>query len=266
MHTIDDLLTIMTRLRDPETGCPWDVKQTFASIAPCTLEEAYEVVDAISRHDLPHLEEELGDLLLQVVFHSQMGREVGAFNFESVVTSLANKLLRRHPHVFPDGTLNSRVSEQRSQTHEVKDSWEKIKADERVDKGKQGLLDDIPLALPALKRAQKLQKRAAKVGFDWPALTGVTDKLEEELHELNRAVEQGDPALQLEELGDVLFTAVNMARHLGLDAEEALRRANSKFQSRFETMEKAFEKAGVAPEDQSPDSWDYAWEAAKAER
>ncbi len=266
MHTVDDLLTIMTRLRDPETGCPWDVKQTFASIAPYTLEEAYEVVDAISRDDLPHLEEELGDLLLQVVFHSQMGQEIGVFSFESVVTSLANKLLRRHPHVFPDGTLNSQVSEQSTQTHDVKEAWEKIKADEREVKGKKGLLDDIPLALPALKRAQKLQKRAAKVGFDWSALKGVMDKLEEEINELNHAVEQGDPTAQIEELGDVLFTAVNMARHLGVDAEDALRQANSKFQSRFETMEKALQRAGVAPEDQSPESWDRAWEAAKAER
>ncbi len=236
-YSIDDLLYLMARLRDPQSGCPWDIKQDYASIAPSTLEEAYEVVDAIEKQDYPHLKEELGDLLFQVIFYSQIGREEDRFDFAGVVSDLVAKLVRRHPHVFPDGTLDSRVDNQGSLPADVKQRWEQIKQEERASKGSSGLLADVPLNLPALTRATKLQKRAASVGFDWEDVQGPIAKVREELAEVEGALETGDRAAVEEELGDLLFAVVNISRFLKLDAEAALRAANRKFERRFNHLE-----------------------------
>jgi len=230
---LETLLAIMAALRDPDDGCPWDVKQTFRSITPYTIEEAYEVVDAIERDDMDDLCDELGDLLLQVVFHARMAQELESFAFDDVVESICKKMIRRHPHVF--GT-----AEERAKPPE-KGFWEDIKAAENPEKTGQGgdkppLLDSVPTTLPALSRARKLQSKAARVGFDWPNVSGVYDKLNEEINELKQA---GTDAEIGEELGDLLFTVVNLTRHLGHDPEQMLRNANSKFQSRFNHMEKS---------------------------
>ena len=262
-YTMDDLLVLMARLRDKEYGCPWDVEQDFKSIAPYTLEEAYEVVDAIDQGDLTHLKEELGDLLLQVIFHSQMATEVQAFNFNEVVDGLVDKLVRRHPHVFPDGTLQSRRQTPELSANEVKGQWDAGKRQERKQKGRGGLLDDVPSALPSLKRAQKLQKRAAKVGFDWADTNQVKEKLYEELEELNHAEREGDATAVQEELGDVLFTAVNLARHLNIDAEEALRCANLKFVQRFEQVEASMNAEGVELSREHVEQMEIFWQRAK---
>ncbi len=227
---IDRLLAVMRRLRDPETGCPWDIEQTFATIAPYTIEEAYEVADAIERADWDELRGELGDLLLQVVYHAQMAAEAGHFGFDDVATAIADKMVARHPHVFGDAEVRSAAAQ--------REHWEAVKAAEREAKaasdGKPAsLLDNLPHGLPALTRALKLQKRALRVGFDWPDLQGVRDKVNEELDELEKAA----PDEQELELGDLLFTLVNHARRLGLDPETALRRANAKFEARFRRME-----------------------------
>jgi ATP diphosphatase len=237
-YTIDDLLYLMARLRDPKTGCPWDVAQSYASIAPSTLEEAYEVVDAIEREDFEHLREELGDLLFQVIFYSQLGREEGRFDFAHIVSDLAAKLVRRHPHVFPDGTLQSRVVDQQSLPVDIKSRWDAIKLEERKGKGVSGVLDDVPLNLPALSRASKLQKRAAGVGFDWADVQGPIAKVREELTEVEEALAEGDREAVVEELGDLLFAVVNISRYLKIDAETALRAANRKFEGRFRHMER----------------------------
>ncbi len=229
MADIDKLLEIMARLRDPQSGCPWDVEQTFETIAPYTIEEAYEVADAISRDALDDLRGELGDLLFQVVFHARMAEEAEAFAFNDVVAAIVDKLERRHPHVF--GT-----EEERQRGAEA-GSWERIKAAERAaggDGAPVSALDDVPLALPALNRATKLGKRAAAVGFDWPDVKGVREKVSEELTELDEAT---DPAAVREELGDLLFSVANLARHLGVDPEQALVGANAKFERRFRGME-----------------------------
>ena len=228
---IQTLLDIMARLRDPNTGCPWDVKQTFASIAPYTIEEAYEVADAIAREDYAELKDELGDLLLQVVFHSQMAAEAGHFHFADVVAAINDKMRRRHPHVF--ATDATQITDE----HSVKHAWETQKTQERAAKQLDGVLDGVALALPALKRAQKLQKRAANVGFDWQSLPPVLAQLSAELDELNAAIEQQDSNACDEELGDVLFSCVNLARHLRIDAEDSLRKANHKFEQRVQMME-----------------------------
>jgi len=237
---IDDLLNLMTRLRDPETGCPWDLKQTYQTIVSSTLEEAYEVVDAIERKDYEQLKDELGDLLFQVVFYSQLGKEEGRFDFQQIVKDVTQKLLRRHPHVFPDGTLDSRrKSENQDLDHEanIKQSWERLKQEERQQKGKKSLLDDIPKTLPATSRSVKLQKRAASVGFDWPSINGVYEKIQEELGELQRASSFDDQHKVEEELGDLLFTVINLSRHLSVEPEKALRLANYKFEQRLRYME-----------------------------
>ena len=229
MADIDKLLEIMARLRDPQSGCPWDVEQTFETIAPYTIEEAYEVADAISRDALDDLRGELGDLLFQVVFHARMAEEAGAFAFNDVVAAIVDKLERRHPHVF--GT-----EEERRRGAEA-GSWERIKAAERAaggDGAPVSALDDVPLALPALNRATKLGKRASAVGFDWPDVAGVREKVSEELTELDEAA---DPVAVREELGDLLFSVANLARHLGVDPEQALVGANAKFERRFRGME-----------------------------
>ena len=264
-YNIDDLLYLMARLREPETGCPWDLAQSYASIAPSTLEEAYEVVDTIERGDYDHLREELGDLLFQVIFYSQLAREEDRFNFEGVVDGLVTKLVRRHPHVFPDGDLSQRCPRSERDSEAIKGRWEAIKQQERADKGVTGSLDDVPLNLPALSRAAKLQKRASGQGFDWPDSAGPLAKVREELTELEQTLEPGKPdpevqALRAEELGDLLFSVVNLARHLSLDPETALRGANRKFEQRFRWVEQAAsgELAG-----QSPENLDVLWRQAK---
>ena len=236
-YDLDDLIYLMQRLRAPEDGCPWDLEQNYASIAPSTIEEAYEVADAIERNDIPALREELGDLLFQVVFYAQLGSEEQRFDFHDVLSFLVDKLVRRHPHVFPDGTLQSRKASELDSSAEVLTQWESIKSDERLAKGQQSLMDDVPAGFPALLRAQKLQKRAARVGFDWSEPGPVFDKLQEELGELQEAVSANDRDGIEEEVGDLLFTCVNLARHLGVNAESALRAGNRKFESRFRMIE-----------------------------
>jgi len=219
------LLAIMARLRDPDTGCEWDVAQTFATIAPYTIEEAYEVADAIEREDLPALREELGDLLLQVVFHARMAEELGAFDFDAVAQSISDKMTERHPHIFGDET-------DEGQSREVR--WEAQKAAEREAKGATSALDGVALALPALMRAEKLQKRAARVGFDWPDTAGPRAKVIEEIAELAAAETEAE---KLDEAGDLLFAAVNLVRRYGIAPEDALRHGNAKFERRFRAME-----------------------------
>ena len=219
---IERLVGIMARLRDPATGCEWDVAQDFSSIAPYTIEEAYEVADAIARDDMADLKDELGDLLLQVVFHSRIAEEAGAFALPDVITAISDKMERRHPHIFGDNP------------DDVDHQWEQIKAAERADKGSSGALDGVAIGLPALLRAEKLQKRAARTGFDWPDATGARAKIDEELQEVEAAASLDERA---DEIGDVLFSVVNWARKLGVDPEAALRRANGKFERRFKAME-----------------------------
>ena len=236
-YNIEALLYLMARLRDPQSGCPWDIKQDYASIAPSTLEEAYEVVDAIEKQDFVHLKEELGDLLFQVIFYSQLGKEEDRFEFAGVVSDLVAKLIRRHPHVFPDGSLHSQIENRHTLPGDVKARWEVIKQQERAEKGAQGILADVPLNLPSLSRAAKLQKRAASVGFDWDDVYGPIAKVREELMEVEAELVSGDREALEEELGDLLFAVVNIARYQKIDPEQALRRANHKFEQRFHFIE-----------------------------
>lgn len=256
---IDELLTIMAQLRNKDTGCPWDVEQTFSSIASCTIEEAYEVVDAIHENDMDHLCEELGDLLLQVVFHSQMAHEENLFSFDDVAQKISEKLVRRHPHVFGDAQIDTAEG--------TIDAWEAIKAQERAGKS-QSLLDDVPKALPALTRAHKLQKRAAKVGFDWDTTAPILAKLQEEALELQAEIDAGAPKEKLtDELGDILFVCVNLARQIKVEPEEALSSTNRKFERRFRHIERELRKQGRNPDDASLEEMDALWDAAKlAER
>lgn len=262
-YSLSDLLYLIERLRDPETGCPWDLKQTFASIAPYTLEESYEVVDAIEREDFEHLREELGDLLLQIALYGQLARELDLFDFNDVVDGLTAKLIRRHPHVFPDGTLQSRILDQHMQSAQVKQNWEQQKQLERDQKGQTGALADVPKALPALQRAQKLQKRASKSGFDWDHSEGVWQKVDEELHEFKEQCRTNGDGLK-EEFGDLLFSLVNLGRHLGIDAEEAVRSANSKFVRRFEYVEDQMQSASRAMTKNNRNAMETFWQDAKA--
>ncbi len=257
-----DLLRVMARLRDPDTGCPWDLQQDFASIAPHTLEEVYELVDALERDDLPHVADELGDVLFQVVFYSQLGKEQGAFDFESVVHGVTSKLLRRHPHVFADGDIEGVVRD-RASIGDIKAQWEAGKANERAARQQHGLLADVPATLPALSRAQKIQKRAARVGFDWQSAEPVLDKLASEVEELREAMAQASIEASISELGDVMFSAVNMARHLGADAEQVLRDATRRFEQRFEAMEASANADGSHLGDEAPEVLEARWEAAK---
>lgn len=260
MADIDRLLWIMERLRDPGDGCPWDVQQNFESIAPYTLEEAYEVEDAIVRGDREALREELGDLLFQVVYHAQMAREEQSFEFRDVVAAIADKLVRRHPHVFGS-------DEVRSAEHQTV-AWEEHKARERAGKpGATSELDDVPLTLPALSRAGKLQKRAARVGFDWPDREGPAAKVEEEAAELREelAEERPDPDRVEDEIGDLLFAVVNLARHAGVDPEKALRRTNRKFERRFGHVEQRVREDGGEPGDRTLEELDALWDDAKKE-
>jgi ATP diphosphatase len=267
MYQLDDLLHLMARLRDPQHGCPWDLKQSYASIVPHTLEEAYEVADAIERGDFEHLPGELGDLLFQVVYYSQLAREEGRFEFAEVVDGITRKLIRRHPHVFVDGDLYGAPDTARLEEAAVKQRWEELKAEERAEKAgapeQLSLLDDVPNALPALSRAVKLQKRAAQVGFDWPEALPVVDKVREELDEVLEAMSENDPRAIAEEVGDLLFVVTNLARHLKVDPESALRAANAKFEQRFRFIEQALREAGRAMEDCALDELDALWGEAK---
>lgn len=248
------LIEIMRRLRDPETGCPWDIEQDFASIAPYTIEEAYEVADAIERKAWDELRGELGDLLLQSVYHTQMASEAGLFDFDDVANGIADKMVARHPHVFGD------ESRDKSAEQQVQD-WERIKAAERAAKAEKGVLDGVAMGLPALMRAVKLQKRAARVGFDWPSTDEVIDKIVEEAQELREA---RDAAHRAEEFGDLLFVMANLARHMEIDPEDALRAANAKFMRRFKAIEAALAAEGRTPHDSDLAEMDALWNAAKA--
>ncbi len=266
--SLSDLLAIMAALRTPGTGCPWDLEQTFRTIAPYTIEEAYEVADAIEKGDMRALEDELGDLLLQVVYHARMAEEEGAFAFADVVDAIAAKMIRRHPHVFG--------SEAERATGAAPGFWERIKAEERTAKHRAspGVLDEVPAALPALARAVKLQDKAAKIGFDWPSLAPVFDKLKEELGELEQAVgaDGKGPAGSLpdrgkieEEFGDLLFVIANVARHLKIDPGAALRSANQKFIRRFGRIEELLAAQGRTPAQSTLAEMDRLWDQAKAE-
>ncbi|MGE8359459.1 nucleoside triphosphate pyrophosphohydrolase [Pseudomonas sp.] len=267
MYQLNDLLHLMARLRDPQYGCPWDLKQSYATIVPYTLEEAYEVADAIERADFEHLPGELGDLLFQVVYYSQLAQEEGRFAFAEVVDAITRKLVRRHPHVFPDGDLYGAPDMARLEEAAIKQRWEAIKAEERAEKAaapeQLSLLDDVPAALPALSRAAKLQKRAAQVGFDWPDALPVVDAVREELDEVLEAMSENDPAAIAEEIGDLLFVVTNLARHLKVDPEAALRAANGKFERRFRFIEQALREAGRPIEDCSLEDMDALWGEAK---
>ena len=267
MYQLTDLLDLMARLRDPQYGCPWDLKQSYASIVPHTLEEAYEVADAIERGAFDELPGELGDLLFQVVYYSQLAREEGRFDFAAVVDGITRKLVRRHPHVFPDGDLYGSLDQPRLSEAEVKQRWEAIKAEERAERAaapeQLSLLDDVPSVLPALSRAKKLQGRAARVGFDWPDALPVLDKVREELDEVLEAISDNDPEAVAEEIGDLLFSATNLARHLKVDPEAALRAANGKFERRFRFIEQALREAGRPIENCTLDELDALWGEAK---
>ena len=254
------LLEIMRRLRDPKSGCPWDLEQNFATIAPFTIEEAYEVASAIELAEHAALRDELGDLLLQVVFHSQMAAEQGLFDFGDVVAGICEKMIRRHPHVFGGNTVATASG--------VTRVWDDIKRQERASKPQNlGLLDDVPAAFPALTRAVKLQNRAAEVGFDWPTAITVTDKIAEESRELAQAVDSADQLKIAEEFGDLLFAMANLSRHLKLDPEASLRAANAKFLRRFKSIETALEKQGRTVQEASLDEMEALWvEAKRAER
>ena len=252
-----ELLGIMARLRDRERGCPWDIEQTFATIAPYTIEEAYEVADAIERNDLGDLKEELGDLLFQVVFHARLAEEAGAFEFAGVARAICDKMLRRHPHVFGDQKVAG--------TAEQTKRWEEIKREERASAPAGGLLDDVPVALPALVRAAKLGKRAATVGFDWPDASGVRAKVEEELAEVDEAVASGNRADIAAEIGDLLFSIANLSRHHELDPETCLRSANERFARRFRAVERDVTASGQSWSSHDAAALDALWRRAKAE-
>ena len=276
-YDVQDLLELMDRLRDPETGCPWDLKQDFRSIVPHTVEETYEVADAIERGDLAHLPDELGDLLFQVVFYARLGKEEGRFDFDTVVDQVTRKLIRRHPHIFPDGTLESRpASVDGMRDSDVLVNWDRIKAEEAKARGEDASgsaeapasqLDDITPGLPAFQKAAKLQKRAAKVGFDWPDTGMVFEKLAEESRELRAAysvmTDEADTDAVEDELGDLLFVAVNLSRFLGVDAEQALRRSNRKFERRFRRMESMLEEDGHQLAGQPVEQLELFWQEAK---
>lgn len=270
MATIQRLLDIMARLRDPQGGCPWDLQQNFKTIAPYTVEEAYEVADAIEREDLPSLRDELGDLLFQVVFHSQMAGEQGAFNFDDVVNAICDKMERRHPHVFGDAAIANADAQNVA--------WEELKRAERAQKNAgsepASVLDDVPLALPALTRANKLGKRAAQVGFEWSEVHGAVEKLDEEIAEFKAEVRahsclQGDEARSSQhvaaEIGDVLFCVVNVCRYLKIDPELALKRTNASFERRFRYVERGLAARGKTPQQATLAEMDELWDEGKAE-
>jgi MazG family protein len=251
---IDALLRIMRVLRDPRTGCAWDRAQTFASLAPYTLEEACEVVDVLERGDRRALRGELGDLLFQVVFLCQLAEEAGDFDFDGVAAGIGEKLIRRHPHLFGEQAGSAAAA----------GSWERIKAEERQARGEHGVLADVPRSLPALSRATKLGKRAGSVGFDWPDASGAREKVSEEIRELEQAAAAGDESAMAEELGDLLLAVSSWSRHLKLDPETCLRRANAKFEARFAAMEALAARRDLKPAELSAQAWDALWREAKA--
>ncbi len=255
MQYTRQLLNIMARLRNPQGGCPWDLEQTYATIVPYTIEEAYEVAEAIAQGDMEMLKAELGDLLFQVVFYAQMASEDGLFDFEDVAQLMVEKMIRRHPHVFGEAEITSAEAQTAN--------WEAIKQSERTEKDQHSLMDDIPQALPALLRAHKLQKRAASVGFDWPDATPVLEKIEEELDEVREAMKSGDSEHVAEEIGDLLFATVNLARKSGMRAEETLRSANAKFEKRFRYIEQVLEAKGEKAEDKTLEELEELWVEAK---
>jgi|TARA_B110000879_G_scaffold210011_1_gene299110 ATP diphosphatase len=255
---IERLLEIMRRLRNPETGCPWDIEQTFDTIAPYTIEEAYEVADAIERKDWPELEGELGDLLLQTVYHTAMGEEDGTFSFQSVVRAISDKMVARHPHVFGEESRNKSAEQQTR-------DWEAIKAAERAGKKQGGALDGVAVGLPALLRAYKLQNRAARVGFDWPSTDQVIEKIQEEAAELVEARDELTHTEMTEEFGDLMFVMANLARHLKIEPEAALRAANAKFTRRFEGVEAKLKDLGKTPDQSDLAEMDRLWDAVKAD-
>lgn len=267
LRSVQTLRTIMERLRTPETGCPWDLEQDFSSIAPYTVEEAYEVADAIERNDMHDLCDELGDLLLQVVFHSQMADEQDLFTFDDVVEAVCKKMIRRHPHVFGDADARSAGA--------VKGLWERIKLEEATAKAEakadqaevspDSALDGVPVALPALLRAVKLQRKAARVGFDWKELSPVIDKIDEEVEELKDEVLNGNSKATEDEIGDLLFATVNLARHLRIEPEAALHAANAKFSRRFRTVERLLSERGSTPAQSTLDEMEELWTKAKGE-
>lgn len=267
LRSVETLRSIMVALRTPVTGCPWDLEQDFSSIAPYTIEEAYEVADAIERRDMHDLCDELGDLLLQVVFHSQMASEDGAFTFDDVVEAVCTKMVRRHPHVFGDAEARSAGA--------VKGLWEKIKLQEAIAKAEAksddadaqsaSALNGVPVALPALLRAVKLQRKAARVGFDWKELDPVIDKIGEEITELREEIASGDQTAAEEEIGDLLFATVNLARHLRIEPEAALHAASVKFSRRFQAVEQLLAENGKLPTDASLEEMDELWNRAKRE-
>jgi len=254
--TIENLLEIMARLRDPVDGCPWDREQSFETIAPYTVEEAYEVVDAIARGDMGDLQDELGDLLLQVTYHARMAEEAGAFDFNAVVAAICAKMVRRHPHVFGGGAVENAEVQTRA--------WETLKEQEKLAVA-ESVLEGVPLALPGLTRAVKLGRRAARVGFDWPNLTGVRAKVEEELTELDEAVRLEDRSAIFQEMGDVLFAVANVCRHLDLDPEACVRGANSRFEARFRRVEERVSRTGSDWDGLSLDEMEAHWQAVKQE-
>lgn len=266
-YQLQDLLYLMARLRDPDTGCPWDLQQDFASIVPHTLEEAYEVADTIEREDFAQLPGELGDLLFQVVYYSQLGDEQQLFDFSTVVHSITEKLVRRHPHVFPSGQLYADAASKDVGTAQIKQRWEEIKQQERAEQAPTeqapSVLADIPLNLPALSRALKLQQRAANAGFDWSSVPPVLDKISEELQEVRDAIASGQQQAISEELGDLLFATVNAARHLEINPETALRAANTKFSQRLQYVEQQCQARGVAIAECSEEQLDAFWNLAK---
>lgn len=274
VSAIEQLVVIMTMLRDKQHGCPWDLEQTINSLLPYTLEEVYEVADAIENNDLVELEDELGDLLLQVVFYAQIASEQGSFNFQDIASTITNKLVRRHPHVFPNGDVNQFGKEQEISAEQVVVNWEAIKEAEREEKRLKGgknvssdkvsILDDVPRALPAIERARKLQKRAAQAGFDWVEIGPVLDKLKEEIQEFEEALAQGEKQRISDELGDVMFAAVNLARHSQVEPEIALRSANRRFENRFKWIEEALLAAGKNLQDADLQLLDDLWDQAKA--
>jgi len=274
MTAIDRLIVIMTMLRDKQHGCPWDLEQSIKSLLPYTLEEVYEVADAIENNDLVELEDELGDLLFQVIFYAQIAKEQGAFDFQDIAAAISSKLLRRHPHVFPDGDMKKFGIPQNISADQVVVNWEAIKEVEREEKRKKGgkkasqqlesLLDDVPRALPAMERARKLQKRAAQVGFDWAGIGPVLEKLKEEVQEFEEALAGGDAERMSDELGDVLFAAVNLARHSKIEPEVALRSANRRFEPRFKWIEVALTAKGRSLKEASLEELDMLWDEAKA--
>lgn len=308
-YSVQDLTHLMARLRDPQNGCPWDKEQTFETIVPYTLEEAYEVADTIERQDWPHLQDELGDLLFQVIYYAQMADEKSWFNLDDVVHGLVEKMVRRHPHVFPSGILyedspqalagadadiervsvdqletkkldaemidiakdrvgQGDIERAKSDQSQVKQNWEAIKALEKQDKGiaaaDHSILSDVPVTLPALSRAAKLQKRASRVGFDWPDISGVLDKIREELDEVQEAVDQGDIPAAQKEYGDLLFASTNLTRFLKLDPESALRGTNRKFEDRFRYIEQQLTERHLNFDDVDLEQMDAWWDEAKA--